>query len=62
MVSTVSVMAYTCHTVVGSILKQNKQQENNKRDLGLTFFVGFLIYVIIGVIGGLGLTGKIICC
>jgi sodium-coupled neutral amino acid transporter 9 len=51
-------MAYTCHTVVGSLLKHNKHQENNKRDLAITFFCGFLIYLLIGILGGLGISGR----
>lgn len=46
-----SAVAFTIHTVVATILKANKNQANNNRDLKLSYFLGLLMYIGIGIIG-----------
>lgn len=40
------------------MLKFNKNQSNNVRDINLSYIVGGVIYIIIGVMGGLGVIGR----
>ena len=51
-------VAFTVHTVVNPILKANKHQENNMRDLKISYIVGFLLYAVIGVLGCISVLGK----
>lgn len=34
-------------------MKFNKNQTNNKRDVYITYFLAFCIYIIVGLLGGL---------
>lgn len=46
-------VAFTIHTVVNPIVKANKIQSNNLRDLRISYILGFIIYAAIGVLGSL---------
>ncbi|EGR33213.1 transmembrane amino acid transporter protein, putative [Ichthyophthirius multifiliis] len=48
-------MAFAIHTTAGSMLKCNKKQENNRRDLAIVYFIGNCIYCFIGLIGAFGM-------
>ena len=51
-------MGYFCHTVIIPILKSNKKQEKNIRDLFLGYvFVGS-VYILCGILGYIGFSGK----
>ena len=51
-------MGYFCHTVIIPILKSNKKQEKNMRDLFLGYvFVG-MVYLLTGIFGYIGFSGK----
>ena len=51
-------MGYFCHTAILPILRSNKNQDKNIRDLFLGFlFVGF-VYISCGVLGYIGFSGK----
>jgi len=49
-------MALTIHTVVVSFLQPNKHQENNTRDLGIAYIIGFVLYTFIGVLGAISIS------
>jgi hypothetical protein len=53
-----SAVAFTIHTVVNPIIKANKIQKNNLRDLKISYVCGFFIYASIGVLGSLAIIGK----
>jgi hypothetical protein len=46
-----SAVAFTIHTVVATIIKSNKLQENNMRDLKISYLLGLLLYCAIGSMG-----------
>lgn len=46
-----SAVAFTIHTVVATIMKSNKNQENNLRDLKISYILGLLLYSAIGSMG-----------
>lgn len=50
-------VAFTIHTVVNPIAKANQKQENNLRDLKISYVCGFLIYAMIGILGSLAIIG-----
>ena len=51
-------MGYFCHTAILPVLKCNKKQEKNIRDLFLGYvFVG-LVYLSCGILGYIGFSGK----
>ena len=50
-------IAFTIHTVVNPIMKANQHQDKNTRDLRISYFLGFLIYACIGVLGCLAVLG-----
>lgn len=50
--------AYCLHNAVIPIMKQNKCQENNIRDISLAHLTVAFLYIIIGMFGTLGLAGK----
>ena len=52
-------IAFTVHTIINPIMKVNRNQENNVRDLRISYFFGFLIYVVIGILGCLSVLSKI---
>ena len=51
-------MGYFCHTAILPILKSNKKQENNTRDLILGYIFVGLTYTICGIFGYIGFSGK----
>lgn len=50
-------LAFTIHTMVVTFLQPNINQKNNVRDVGLSYFMGFLLYEFIGVIGAFAVSG-----
>lgn len=54
----VCAVAFTIHTVVNPLIKANLKQENNLRDLKISYVLGFFIYASIGVLGSLPIIGK----
>lgn len=51
-------VAFTIHTVVNPILKANRNQNNNLRDLKIVYCLGFLVYTAIGLLGSLPILGT----
>jgi len=51
-------MGYFSHSFVLSMMKNNEKQENNKRDLFLGYCLVCLTYVLIGLLGYVGFSGK----
>ena len=51
-------MGYFCHTAILPILKSNKNQSKNIRDLFLGYLFVGSVYVFCGVIGYVGFSGK----
>jgi len=51
-------LAFNIHNCVIPIMKQNKFQENNVRDIKIAFSISTCVYVIIGVFGMIGVVGK----
>lgn len=51
-------VAFTIHTMVNPIMKANRNQANNARDLRISYFLGFLIYATIGVLGCISIVGN----
>jgi len=43
-------MAYFIHSAVTTLMKDNKNQEQNKRDLGIAYVLVFLTYTILGLV------------
>merc|ERR1719210_901757 len=43
-------MAYFIHSAVTTLVKDNQNQENNKRDLGIAYILVFLTYTVLGLI------------
>jgi len=46
-----SAVAFTIHTVVATIIKSNKNQLNNMRDLKISYLLGLILYSAIGSMG-----------
>ena len=53
-----SALAFTIHTNFGPMIKCNKNQKNNIRDLGITYAAGLLIYGSIGAFGSYGIISN----
>jgi hypothetical protein len=51
-------MGYFCHTVIIPILKSNKKQEKNIRDLFLGYIFVGSVYILCGILGYIGFSGK----
>ena len=51
-------LSYMLHNAVMPIVKQNKHQEKNTRDIRLAFLLTSFIYCVIGFFGCLGIVGK----
>jgi hypothetical protein len=47
-----------CHSVILNLLKSNKIQENNQRDLFWGYFCVTMTYIIIGIMGYIGFSGS----
>jgi sodium-coupled neutral amino acid transporter 9 len=43
-------MAYFVHSAVTTLVKDNRNQENNARDLGIAYFLVFITYTILGLV------------
>jgi amino acid permease len=52
------ILAFTVHPIVVTILKQNRHQGNNQRDLATTFGLAFALYELVAVLGALAVSGK----
>ena len=39
-------------------MKQNRNQENNIRDLGYTYFLGFIVYEAVSLMGAFAIAGS----
>jgi hypothetical protein len=53
-----SALAFTIHTNFGPMIKCNKKQGNNLRDLFVTYCAGLLIYSSIGGFGSFGIINR----
>lgn len=51
-------MAYFSHTTVLPVLKSNKNQENNIRDLSLGYYFACFTFSFSGILGYIGFSGK----
>ena len=51
-------LAFTLHVIVNPIMKGNKNQNNNFRDLKISYVLGFIFYAIIGILGCIAVLGK----
>ena len=51
-------LGYFCHSAILPILKSNKNQNNNVRDLGLGYLFVALTFSLCGIFGYIGFTGK----
>ena len=51
-------LAFSIHAFVVPFMKQNKNQDKNMRDLGVTYIIGFITYFLAGVLGALTVAGK----
>ena len=47
-----------CHSVILPLMKNNRRQENNQRDLFLGYVCVTLTYIIIGILGYIGFSGS----
>jgi hypothetical protein len=50
-------IGYFLHTVSIPIVKNNRNQENNERDVTIGYVLVALTYIIVGVMGYIGFTG-----
>ena len=46
-------LAFNIHNSIGSIMQQNKQKDNNRRDLAIAYSIAVLIYASVGVFGAI---------
>ena len=46
-------MAFTIHTMVISYVKSNINQKNNSRDVKISYFLTYMLYILVGVMGGI---------
>lgn len=53
-------IAFTIHTVVNPIMKANKQQDKNMRDLTISYILSFLLYLAIGLMGLVAIISTIL--
>ena len=51
-------LGFFCHSVILSIMKNNRNQENNQRDLFIAYILVTLTYIIIGIMGYIGFSGS----
>jgi len=51
-------LGYFCHTAILPVLKSNKNQENNTRDLFLGYCFVCLTFSLCGILGYIGFSGK----
>lgn len=53
-----SSLAFTIHTVVNAFIKQNKNEEKNERDLGITYLSACVTYLIVSITGSFAISNK----
>ena len=51
-------IGYFLHTVSIPIIRQNKNQNNNERDVLIGYFLVYLTYLFVGVMGYIGFTST----
>ena len=51
-------LGYFSHSFVLPLMKNNKNQENNKRDLFIGYILVMLTYIVVGIMGYFGFSGK----
>ncbi len=49
--------SYFSHSFILPILKNNQNQKNNKRDLFIGYFLVFMTYICVGLLGYIGFSG-----
>lgn len=54
-------MAYFVHSAVTTLVKNNRYQENNARDLGIAYFLVFITYTVLGLVFYLAYPGWKAC-
>ncbi len=52
-------LGYFSHSFVLSMMKNNENQNNNKRDLFIGYILVFLTYISVGIIGYIGFSGSL---
>lgn len=52
-------LGYYLHNCVIPILRNAKDPSNNKRDMFIGYFLVFISYVLVGIAGYIGFSGKI---
>jgi amino acid permease len=50
-----AALAFTIHTVVAPIMRTNKIQSNNTRDLVISYMTGTVVYAFIGICGSMAI-------
>ena len=53
-----AALAFTVHVNSAPVLKCNYNQQNNKRDVGLSYILGLISYSLIGILGQFGVLGN----
>lgn len=51
-------LGYFTHNIIIPIMKNNEHIQNNKRDLFLGYFLVFLTYTLVGILGYYGFSGS----
>ena len=51
-------MAFNIHTVVANFMKFNAKQENNMRNLKVSYLLTYLLYTSVGVLGGIAIQTR----
>lgn len=54
----VYAMAFVIHNAVVAIVRKNKNQANNSRDVGYAYIITLFFYIITGIFGAIGLYSK----
>jgi amino acid permease len=57
-VISINSFAFTCHSSISPILKENKNPGNNKKAIFLGFFIMAIMYMLVGIGGALAIYGK----
>ena len=50
-------IAFFFHTMILPVMKSNKNQENNERDVLIAYLLVAITYIIVGVMGSIGFIG-----
>lgn len=51
-------MIFMVHNGMTPVLCLNKDSSKNVRDLGISYFLVWLIYLLIGIFGAFGIVGR----